>query len=290
MTRASAGRRHTLHAPHGTFIAVVDETGARIASLVHTESGTELLFRVDGRDTEPPIVPEASDSNREWHERYAGGWHTLVPNAGDDRTIDGVDHPFHGEAAWRQWTTAVVDPGSVTLSLALRTVPLVIHRTTTVTDQGLQIRQRVVNTAARSVAFTWTEHPAFSEAVVDPATRILLGDEQLTVVFPEPGHRHGAFRSLPVDGRGSAVIDAPEWTVALRWDPVLFPHLHVWQEHRQTQTFPWWGRADTVALEPASRPYTETDDALGPIVLAAGEEIETLFVLEVAPSRMKEKP
>jgi hypothetical protein len=290
VTGGTAGRRHTLHSPHGSFLAAVDETGARIASLVHAESGTELLFRVDGRDVETPVAPGASDSNREWHERYAGGWHTLVPNAGDHRTIDGVDHPFHGEAAWRRWTTTTVQSDAVTLELALRTVPLRVSRTTTVTEQGLRVRQRVRNTAAQPVAFTWTEHPAFSSAVVDPATRVLLGDEQLTVMFPEPGHRHGAFRSLPVGGRGSAVIAAPAWTVTLRWDPVLLPHLHVWQEHRQTQTFPWWGRADTVALEPASRPYAETGDLLGPIVLPAGEEIETAFLLDITPSPTKENP
>lgn len=290
MTADTVGRRHTLHSPDGSLRAVVDEAGARIASLVHVGSGTEFLFRVDGRSVEAPAAPGVSDSNREWHERYAGGWHTLMPNAGDHRTIDGVDHPFHGEAAWRRWSTAAVRRDAVMLELSLRTVPLLVQRTTTVTDGGLRIGQRVVNTGDLPIAFTWTEHPAFSAAVVDPSTRILLDGEQLSVVFPESGHRHGAFRSIPVGGRGSAVVEAPEWTLTLHWDPTLLPHLHVWQEHRQTQTFPWWGRADTVALEPASRPYADSGDALGPIVLPAGDAIETVFTLDVAPSPTKENP
>jgi len=279
MTTADPGRRHALRSPGGGFVVAVDESGARIASILETATGTEFLLQVDGRDIEDPESPPAVDSNRRWHERYAGGWHPLLPHAGDDRIVDGVAHPFHGEAAWRRWRTVALDDGSCTLEVALRTVPLVLRRRTEATDDGVRVQQRLQNTSGGDVAVTWTEHPAFAEVLAGPDAALSVAGSPVDVHFPSPDEGHGGFRSVPVGATGVARLRGGGWDAVLAWDPVRFPQLHVWQEHRFTAGFPWWGATSTIALEPASRPYEVTDDALGPLVVPAHGAVTAEFSL-----------
>jgi hypothetical protein len=282
MTAAEQARRHALRSPGGEFAVAVDESGARIASVVETGTGTEFLLQLAGRDREEPESPPAADSNRRWHERYAGGWHPLLPNAGDDRTVDGVAHPFHGEAAWRRWRTVALDDASCTLEVALQTAPLVLRRRTEATATGVRVRQSVENASDTAVALTWTEHPAFAEVLAGPGATLTVDGERVDVRFPRPGERHGAFRSVPSGAQGVARLRGGGWDAVLQWDPVLFPQLHVWQEHRFTAGFPWWGATSTVALEPASRPYDVTDDTLGPITVPAHGTVSAEFSLSLA--------
>ncbi|GAA5211979.1 hypothetical protein [Microbacterium kyungheense] len=282
MTAGNPGRRHALRSPGGGFAVSVDETGARITSVVETSTGTEFLLQLAGRDHEEPEAPPAADSNRRWHERYAGGWHPLLPHAGDDRTVDGVSHPFHGEAAWRHWCTVAADEASCTLEVTLDTVPLVLRRRTEATDAGVRVRQCVENPSDAAVAITWTEHPAFAEVLAGPGAALTVDGERVDVHFPRPGERHGAFRSVPSGTRGVARLRGGGWDAVLRWDPALFPQLHVWQEHRFTPGFPWWGATSTIALEPASRPYDVTDETLGPILVPARGAVTADFSLSLA--------
>jgi galactose mutarotase-like enzyme len=284
MTTAPLGRRHTLCSPGGRFAVAVDESGARIASIVETTTSTEFLLRFAGRDTEEPEAPPAADSNRRWHERYAGGWHPLLPHAGDDRTVAGVAHPFHGEAAWRRWRTVAVDDSSCTLEVALDTVPLVLRRRTEATADGVRVRQRLENTSAADVVITWTEHPSFGEVLAGPDASLTVAGSPVDVHFPAPNEGHGGFRSVPVGAHGVARLRSGGWDAVLAWDPALFPQLHVWQEHRFTSGFPWWGAVSTIALEPASRPYDATDDTLGPIVVPAGGTVAAEFSLSLTPT------
>ncbi|MFE5338624.1 hypothetical protein ACFQ80_00260 [Isoptericola sp. NPDC056578] len=274
----SAGRLR-LRSPGGEHAVEVDPTGARVASLVHTPTGTELLLRLPWEDEDWSGAFPSASSNEEWHRRYAGGWHTLVPHAGDARTVDGVQHPFHGEAAWRRWRVLAHDAGSCTLEVVLRTVPLTVRRTVRATAAGLEVEQRVANHAPRPVAFTWTEHPAFGGALAGPGSTVTLGGDPVEAAFPRDGEPSGGFQSLRAKGRGDVELrnDAAGVAVVLRFDPDLFPHVHVWQEHRATAGFPWWGAVDAVALEPACRPYDPDDDALGPLVLAGGAELAARF-------------
>jgi len=281
MTAADPGRRHALRSPGGDFAVAVDESGARIASIVDTTTGTEFLLQLNGRDAEVPETPPAADSNRRWHERYAGGWHPLLPNAGDDRTVDGVAHPFHGEAAWRRWRTVALDDSSCTLEVALDTVPLLLRRRTVATADGVRVQQRLENTSDGDVAVTWTEHPAFAEVLASAGASLTVDGDLVDVHFPQPGEGHGGFCSVPSGARGVARLRGGGWDAVLAWDPVLFPQLHVWQEHRFTTGFPWWGETSTIALEPASRPYDHTDEALGPIVVPAHGAVAAEFSLSL---------
>ncbi|NII69925.1 hypothetical protein [Microbacterium ulmi] len=260
----------------------VDSLGARIASIVHVASGREFLLRTPWADEELAHATASADSSFEWHRRYAGGWHTLIPHAGDAVRIDGVEHPFHGEAAWRRWRVVEQSAAELRVEVSLRTAPLLLSRRIRVTDDGVRVLQRVRNTSREPVAFSWTEHPALSETVIGPRARMSLDGAPVDVAFPHADASGSAFAELPVPGRGDVAIRNPDTgaAVRLRWDAAALPFLYVWQEHR-TPGFPWWGAVDTIGIEPASRPYDGAEDELGPLVVEGSGELSLEFALDV---------
>ena len=241
-----------------------------MSSIQHTATGTEFLVRTPWADEEWSGTYLSGSSNKEWHRRYAGGWHTLVPHAGDERTLGGVEHPFHGEAAWRRWRLVEHDAASCTFEVVLRTTPFVVRRTRD-RDRG---RRRGAAERHEPVGPRRRLHldgaPGVRRALIGPSTKLLMGSDPIDVYFPRDGNAHGAFQTVLAEGRGTAELRNHDTgaAVVLRWDPELFPYLYVWQEHHQTAGFPWWGLMDTIALEPASRGYDSDGGPLGPIVLA----------------------
>ncbi|PRY57351.1 hypothetical protein [Glycomyces artemisiae] len=264
----------------GEYTVDVDPVGARIASIRHAPTGTEFLLTTPWNAEDWSGTYQSSGSNEEWHRRYPGGWHTLVPHAGDARTLDGVSHPFHGEAAWRRWRPAGTEAdSSCTYEAVLRTAPLAVRRRVRATGTGVAVTQTVTNYSGRETAFTWVEHPAFGPALTGPEAEVTIGGDAVDVRFPAAGEGRSGFQELRTKGRGTAAIRNGRNAVALTWDPDLFPFLYVWQEHRGTAGYPWWGAADTIALEPAARPYDHGGGPLGPLRLAAGASLAAEFEL-----------
>ncbi|MFB9659941.1 hypothetical protein ACFQS3_09240 [Glycomyces mayteni] len=259
----------------GDYTVDVDPVGARIASIRHAPTGTEFLLTVPWGGEDWSGAYQSANSNEEWHRRYAGGWHTLVPNAGDARTLDGIAHPFHGEAAWRRWQSVGADAASCELAVVLRTAPLTVRRRVEATGAGVRVTQTVANHGAADAAFTWVEHPAFGPALIGPDAVVTIGGDRVDARFDA----HSGFQELRAKGRGTAAIRNGRTAAVLAWDPEPFPYLYVWQEHRANTGFPWWGAADTIALEPASRPYEHDGGPLGPLVLAPGASMTAVFDL-----------
>ncbi|RLP76921.1 hypothetical protein D9V32_04635 [Mycetocola tolaasinivorans] len=263
--------------------ASVDPVGARLDSLVFSRGDrepVEVLFR---REAEPDREEDAPGSNGQWHRRYLGGWHTLVPHSGDERVVDGIAQPFHGEAAWRTWEVLSVSPASVRLGLTLDSVPIRLEREFGITGSTLVITQRVNSLGVRPQPISWAEHPAFAPPLVGPGLTVTLGDTPLPLHIPAPPAAHGAFAAYATGGRGIAELDNPEagLRATLTWDAELFPYAFVWQEHRLSQGSPWHGHTDVLALEPSVRPYDPEDERLGPLVIQLGETVETTFALSL---------
>ncbi|MCP9212071.1 hypothetical protein [Streptomyces cucumeris] len=273
------------------FTATVDPSGAALTTLTDRATGIQLLLRTPWADQRHGAM-RAADSGAEWHRRYPGGWHTLIPHAGDARVLDGVEHPFHGEAAWRAWEVEDTGTGHCTLTVALRTAPLEVRREFAVDDTGLRITQTVRNFSARPAAFAWTEHPAFGPELVGGRCRLELDDATGTQEFPlhpPPGvpDRPPPTRPLTVvhSGVRTARLYNEElaFGVELAWDAEVFDHVWIWQERRTTPGFPWWGTVDTVAIEPACGPYEHLPDRLGGQVVAPGERRTTTLTLRRIP-------
>lgn len=270
----------TLKDPSGATHVVVDDSGATIASI--RTAGTELLWRAPWADEDWDGQYPAPDSNAEWHARYPGGWHTLIPNAGDAVTVDGVAHPFHGEAAWRPWLTVDQDEASCTHRIVLRTAPLIVRRRVEARADGVLVTQEVTSYGAEDVSFTWVEHPAFGPALTAPGTTVTVGGRHLDLAVPGPEATHAG---MTVVDAGTARIANPAGglTAELRFDTAVFPVVQVWQEHRAGRGYPWWGSVDALAIEPSAAPYGARGegDPLGPLILGPGKRLTASIHLRV---------
>ncbi|MGN6126691.1 MAG: hypothetical protein ACTHON_09010 [Humibacter sp.] len=287
---ADALATDTISISSAALDVAVESLGARISSVVDRRTGTEFLLSTPWADETWEPVALADGTSVEWHRRYPGGWHTLVPHAGDERTVDGIEHPFHGEASWRTWSLMHSDDGACTQQVVLRTVPLRVIRRVSIEESTVRVEQRVENLSPEPVGFTWTEHPALGPAVVGPRATVTTSDAVLDVSFPQGDEGVSGFRTVSVGEPGEVTITEPDSGAfaVLRWDARLLPFLHVWQEHSATEGFPWWRSISAIALEPASRDYWPDGDELGPIVVPGCGAVEGVFELTVGVREYRE--
>jgi galactose mutarotase-like enzyme len=215
----------------------------------------------------------------DWLSEYRGGWQALFPNAGDTCTVDAIPHPFHGE--WSRTAVAVVDEGptSATVTSGVRS-PMTMRRHFQVDTAAntLLVTSQVTNTGTTPTTFVLGEHPALAlpagARIFAPAGPVHVdsrpggsladlqpggegawpmapranGEQQdISTIPQEPSER---LCYLPALREPWAVAAWDDRAVALVWDRDAFPHMWFWQQ-RGGAGFPWFGRADITALEPA---------------------------------------
>jgi hypothetical protein len=209
------------------------------------------------------------DSRLDWLSGYRGGWQLLTPNAGAECEHLGVTYPFHGEVSTAAWSVDRVTPSTAVLSTGTRG-PIKVERhialdagmsavevdTVLINESQIDAHALVVeHIAFRSGSGTIVDGPAESHWRHDPASPEDVGQ---AVPWNEdlrhPVHQ-GEFRLAYLEAgcEGWMNIVQPELQSVCRvlWDSSILPSLWYWQE-RGTEGFPWYGRADITALEPAS--------------------------------------
>ena len=142
-------------------IHINERLGAEIAQI--EVSGIELLAFYDW---ESPVAVSKSSTygkqRHDWLSEYRGGWQFLMPNAGPECEVDGVNIPFHGE-----WSRTQVDIIAQTESMvrvrAGTRLPVVVEREISVLSDPdrVAITTEVRNTSNEPTSFIWGEHPAF---------------------------------------------------------------------------------------------------------------------------------
>ncbi|MCX5317018.1 aldose 1-epimerase [Streptomyces sp. NBC_00154] len=262
-------------------VVLLPAKGADIYSFIDRASGIDVLFKAPWGWRDPRSLPALADSQADWLARYAGGWQTLFPNAGPERTVDGVRRGFHGEAAVVPWTVLEQDAARVRLAVNLTTVPVRLERTVTVTGPDLNVVDSAQNLSADPVEYMWVQHPAFGAPFIDGRCRIdtsartLITDAEApgTVLpadavlgFPDAGGGTD-LRAVPAptapreifaaltdftDGWFSITSPSAGFGVRLEWDVAVYPHAWFWQECHASKGFPWFRRAYALAVEPAN--------------------------------------
>jgi galactose mutarotase-like enzyme len=245
-------------------VQINEQLGAEIAQI--SVNGSELLAYYDW---DSPVAVGRSTSygkhRHDWLSEYRGGWQFLIPNAGPECEVDGVNLPFHGE-----WSRTHVDvvahtesmvrvragtrlPITVTREISLRTNPDRVEITTT-----------VHNPSTESTSFIWGEHPAFRASdgdLVDlPTTNVadasgsplgiwpLAESDRLDVIDDKAPHESVHF--ITDLDCGWAALRRSDVGVAMAWEARDFPHVWLWRENG-SKGFPFYGRASLVAIEPA---------------------------------------
>ena len=92
-------------------VTVLPAKGAEVTSLVHRQSGVDVLFSAPWGLQPPGSPPREGSDGEPFLENYAGGWQELFPNAGDPCEHRGRSLPFHGEVATVPWQWRALDDG-----------------------------------------------------------------------------------------------------------------------------------------------------------------------------------
>lgn len=247
-------------------VHVDDCFGGEIAQIEF--DGIDLLAYHDW--TKPQDFPQntlLSPARQEWLTDYRGGWQLLVPNAGSECEVDGVDHPFHGE--WSRTHVSIVECSQVSVRMrATLQASIVVEREISLESDPVRVKLTTTlkNESDQSTSFIWGEHPAF---IAQPGDRIDLpsatvfdsrgvslgiwppssGENSLDVVSGESPHESVHFATNL--SNGWAALRRTDVGVALAWDSRDFPHLWLWRENG-SRGFPFFGQASLIAIEPAS--------------------------------------
>lgn len=270
-------------------VVVLPDRGAEITSIVDRRTGIDLLFRPPWTGDVDIPADEPRNTRTDWHAHYRGGWNLLLPNAGDEREVDGVLWPFHGEASRAAWSVDRPSRrdgvGTVRLATSLKLAPLDLRRTLTVEGPRLTVTTEATNVGGEPVEIYWQEHPAYGAPLIGPATRIetgartFLADEAAPGAHLTPGSVHQwptartragdalDLRGFPPAGQSRVAFgtltdfDRPYATIVNRdfdlgvsceWDRAVHPHAWFWQELAGSDAFPWYRRAYVMAIEPST--------------------------------------
>lgn len=158
---------------------VLPDRGAEIASLRHHRSGVELLFRAPWGLGPPGSPPRAGSHGDPFLGGYAGGWQELFPNTGDACSVDGADHPFHGDVATRRWDVAGETCDGDRLELVVRvtssTIPELRLTRAMRMEAGagrLVLAERVENRGSTPKRFVWGHHCVLGPPLVAAGARL----------------------------------------------------------------------------------------------------------------------
>lgn len=256
-------------------VEVDDEHGAVITA-VRDSAGRNALAHYDWT-TPAPAHRGLSYGNDDldFHSSFRGGWQETFPNAGLPAVVDGVPHPFHGEAASSRWTVEETDDTHCVMSVPARS-PLELRRTMTLDPDRavLRIEGVVTNVGQVAADFVWGQHPAFPatagaridypsgarvrpdvertgglslDAVAWPNAQLGGGTVDLSVIPDSPVHQLLYLDEL---AEGWAAIRQPDdgVSVALAWDSEAHPYSWLWIM-RDDPAFPFYGRGRMLAIE-----------------------------------------
>lgn len=263
--------------------------GADVLSLTHRREQLDVLFcspwraRADAIRAGQP--PSTSDPTAGWLEQYRGGWQTLCPNAGPPRAVHGAPVGFHGEASTVPWRVASAAEDRAKMSVELFAVPVRIERTLRLEGATLRVEDHLRNLSPTPLEIDYSSHPALGGAFLEGECLIRTGarrftsdpDTESALFVPGSEHDWPFARTRDGDSVDLRLVPGPgvhrevfgwlddfteHWasvasvqrglTVRVAWDGQHLPYAWLWQELNHGETFPWYGRARAIAIEPAS--------------------------------------
>ncbi|WP_308466110.1 DUF4432 family protein [Rathayibacter soli] len=266
-------------------VTLAPERGADIVQVL--DRATEVpLFAVSptGQVTAPRLSP--SDSMVQWLNGYPGGWQLLAPNAGPERTHEGVNQGYHGEAALAEWIVLGRSDTTATLATTLLTAPLRLERHVALEGHELIVTDTVTNLSPDPTTARLVQHPAFGSPFLDEHSYIVVsaatvvadadapgslaaidavgrpsdvlagGPVPNSIALPGPGSAESLFAALTdfPENATNATFMSPShgFGIRLSWDRTVYPNAWLWIEANAGPGWPWFRRMYAVAVEPAN--------------------------------------
>ncbi len=215
-------------------------------------------------------------------------------------------------------------PECVRVLLSLRTIrsPFLLEKEVCLQGESakLEIHERITNLGAKEEEFMWGQHPAFGWPFVTKDTKLRLKGKPTVTVPAETigencpfdketvgewpylkdknGHDFDMSRAYDHDdevymeygivglteGCYELINEESRFGVRMNWDITRFPYLWVWGMYCGHQSYPWYGRAYTMAVEPwSSLPadFAAAKEAGTVLKLSRGQQMETDFSVEL---------
>jgi hypothetical protein len=272
--------------------------GGEVTSIVDRKSETEVLWKAPWQRHRLNLAEPLDEAS--WLSGYGGGWQVLFPNAGNATVHDGRALGFHGPSSVQPWAWDGAALTFVHDDLELVRRPYLDGRT-------FGFSERVRNTGTRPRSYVSVQHLAFGHGLLAPAVEIvapvaraerLVEDEALLGSIPDrvvdwpdwsvlsldkPVARFGCLRME--HSRYRVLNQYRGIGVEVRWSTDMWPYVWYWAEIRATQEAPWEGRAEVLALEPASVPHSlglEASSRRGEAsVIQAGGSAEATIEIEL---------
>ena len=287
------------------------DRGADIVDLTHRPSGASLFFSTPWRNRADRGVQVMTGSQARWLEGYRGGWQTLIPNAGQPKSVGGAEYGFHGEASVVPWVAVDADESLARLEVELTSVPVRIERHVSLNDGSLRIDDRLENLSTVELELDYVHHPAFGgdflsgSCTIESGARVFINDTEGGWAGAPFGSRHRwprvdghtetlDLRRVPASDEPRALfgwltdfeqpwasISNGRLSARLDWDGQVMPHAWLWQELGGSTGWPWFGRARTVAIEPSSTP-TSGPDRQSAVSLGPRGALETWVQLSIS--------
>jgi hypothetical protein len=299
-------------------VTIFPDHGAEIASLVHTPTDTEMLYQSAWGRPGPADPPLEGAGTAEFLQRYAGGWQELFPNAGDPTSVDGIDFPFHGEAATASW---IVDEheGGIRARFTSSTTGLELTRVMRFADTPatLILNETVANSASNDRHFTWGHHLVLGAPFLDAGCRLdlpvtwgwipslpgdahrlepterftwpnAIGRDGLPIDLRDvPGPEVDSHDGLYMTGLESGYLAAENPQLGMRFeisfDPHVFPWVTLWMPYGGLHEPPLKNMYG-VGIEPwrTPLPLAEAIEAGEALLLAPGKDIQTELRVQVS--------
>jgi hypothetical protein len=261
------------------FITVVVDpaNGGTVSHIGRNKSPTSNVLAWYEWNYPEPLSLEfkENESADHWRSRYRGGWQFLTPNAGKECVFQGIRHSFHGASSYMPWIITNKEDETLTLEISILGL---FQITRLFTIDSLKARlicnTTILNLTNSHQEIVLVEHVAFQGS---PSIKVGAPDKsewKFDGDYKEDGREIRIWSELgncgedlvnPVVGKTErmtyliggnegwvSIFDTEKGVGAqLTWDQVDLPYIWYWQE-QGSQGFPFYGRAEITALEPAS--------------------------------------
>jgi galactose mutarotase-like enzyme len=299
-------------------VGVLADKGADIYEFLYKPKDIDVMWHSFNGVKDPrAIVVSKEHPGGGFLDCYEGGWQELFPSISSPCEYQGATLGIHGEVAMPGWNYKIIkneiDEISVLFWIRTMRMPFLLERKMTIknNDATLYLDEQVTNESNQKLDFMWGHHPAYGPIFLDDSCEILIDsgsisnisfdwqgkklskadaawpwltlnsgekldvskvkgpDEQLYMEFAVSNFKHAGYEIK--NYRNNIGF-------GMEWDQRIFPHIWMWAVYGGGLSYPWFGRAYTLALEPWSSIPGDLNMAVKnkeTIKIQAGQKIST---------------
>lgn len=271
-------------------LSILVDKGSDIFELIYKPKDIDFLWRSPSGIRRPNSTPYATTPSEHFMDSYFGGWQELFPSASGPANYLGSSTGFHGEVTYLPWEFSILKDTAeeIEVLLTTRTVrtPFEIRKKIKLKTnlKNIFFEESIRNHGNVDLFYMWGHHPAFGAPFLSedcilslPECEIITQKKQEnnnrfrandTFIWPHGKNRIGD----PIDMQ--EIVSINEGTsdmlfasklkegwfgltnkklgigIGMGWPIEMFPFIWIWQEFGGHKSYPWYGNAYTLALEP----------------------------------------